>query len=166
MLGNPNGDVTVVEFFDYGCGFCKRALPDMIALIKDDPKLKIVLKEFPILGPGSVAAARVAVAVRMQDPGGQRYLAFHQQLLDDNGPASEEKALAVAKQQGLDMARLQQDMATEEVGATLNETAKLASAVGITGTPGYVVGKNVLLGAVGIAAVKGRIDTARSLGTN
>jgi protein-disulfide isomerase len=166
ILGNPDGDVTLVEFFDYGCGFCKRGVPDMITLIKDDQKLKIVLKEFPILGPGSVAAARVAVAVRMQDPGGQRYLAFHQQLLGDNGPASEEKALAVAKQQGLDMARLQQDMASEEVRATLNETAKLAGAVGITGTPSYVVGKNVLLGAVGIAALKGRIDTARTQGTN
>jgi protein-disulfide isomerase len=160
-LGNPDGDVTLVEFFDYNCGFCKRALPDTLTLIKDDPKLKIVLKEFPILGPGSVEAARVAVAVRMQDPDGQKYLAFHQQVFDGMGPASKDKALAAAKDLHLDMARLEQDLASDEVGATLNEDVKLASAVGITGTPGYVIGNDVILGAVGLAALKGRIDTAR-----
>ena len=75
-LGNAQGDVSLVEFFDYNCGYCKRALPDMLTLLKDDPKLKVVLKEFPILGPGSVEAARVAIAVRMQDPTGQKYLAL------------------------------------------------------------------------------------------
>jgi protein-disulfide isomerase len=162
-LGNPDGDVTVVEFFDYNCGFCKRALPDMLALIKDDPKLKIVLKEFPILGPGSADAARVAVAVRMQDPGGQKYLAFHQQLFNDLGPASKEKALAAAKNQGLDMIRLEQDMTSTEVGETLTEDAKLAGAVSITGTPGYVIGKDVVLGAVGIAGLKRQIEAARGM---
>ena len=161
VLGNPDGDVTLVEFFDYSCGYCKRALPDMTALLKDDPKLRIVLKEFPILGPGSVTAARVAIAVRMQDPGGQKYLAFHQELLGESGPASEDKALTAAKDQGFDLVRLKQDMASEEVAATLTEDTKLASALGITGTPGYVVGKNVVLGAVGLATLKGRIDAAR-----
>jgi protein-disulfide isomerase len=160
-LGNPQGDVTLVEFFDYNCGFCKRALPDMLALLKDDPKLKIVLKEFPILGPNSLEAARVAVAVRMQDPGGQKYIAFHQELLGRAGPASKEKALAVARDQGLDMLKLEKDMASDEVGATLKEDVQLASAVGITGTPGYVIGKDVVLGAIGIAGLKRQIDTAR-----
>jgi protein-disulfide isomerase len=159
-LGNPDGDVTLVEFFDYNCGFCKRALPDMLALIKDDPKLKIVLKEFPILGPGSLDAARVAVAVRMQD-GGQKYLAFHQELFNDPGPASREKALTAAKNQGLDMTRLEHDMASAEVTDTLAEDMKLASAVNITGTPGYVIGKDVVLGAVGITGLKRQIDAAR-----
>ena len=161
-LGNPKGDVTLVEFFDYNCGYCKRALPDMLALLKDDPKLRIVLKEFPILGPGSVEAARVAIAVRMQDPGGQKYIAFHQELLGSPGPASKEKALAAAKDQGLDMKRLEQDMASEEVGATLKEDLKLASAVGITGTPGYVIGKDVVVGAVGLTELKRQIGAARS----
>jgi len=160
-LGNPSGDVTLVEFFDYSCGYCKRALPDMLALLKDDPKLKIVLKEFPILGPGSMEAARVAIAVRMQDPVGQKYIAFHQELLGGPGPASKEKALAAAKDQGLDMKRLEQDMASDEVGATLNEDIKLASAVGITGTPGYVIGKDVVVGAVGLMGLKRQIDSAR-----
>src|SRR4029077_3924823 len=79
VLGNPNGNVTFVEFFDYNCGYCKRAMDDMLTLLKDDPKLKVVLKEFPVLGPGSLEAARVAVAVRMQNP--KKYLEFHTKLL-------------------------------------------------------------------------------------
>lgn len=143
----------------------KRALPDLLALLKDDPKLKIVLKELPILGPGSLDAARVAVAVRMQDPGEQKYVAFHQALLGNLGPASREKALAVAKDQGLDMARLDQDMASDEIVATIKEDVQLASAVGITGTPGYVIGKRVVYGAVGIAELKRHITAARGATT-
>jgi len=165
-LGNPHGDVTLVEFFDYSCGFCKRALPDMLTLIKDDANLKIVLKELPILGTGSAEAARIAVAVRMQDPEGQKYLAFHQELLGGGGPASKEKALAAAKNQGLDMARLEQDAASDEVSATLGEDARLASAIGINGTPGYVLGDKVVLGAVGITALKERIEATRGHGVN
>ena len=86
-LGNPQGDVTMVEFFDYNCGYCKRAMTDMIDLMKTDPKLKFVLKEFPVLGEGSVQAAQVAAAVRMQDKtGGKKYLEFHQKLLTGRGP--------------------------------------------------------------------------------
>jgi protein-disulfide isomerase len=165
-LGNPQGDVTLVEFFDYSCGFCKRALPDMLELLKNDPKLKIVLKEFPILGPGSVEAARVAVAVRMQDAGGQRYLAFHQELLGDPGSASKDKALLAARNQGLDMARLEQDMASGEVNATLSENMKLAQLIGATGTPTYVVGKAMVVGAVGVAGLRDRIDATRKNASN
>ncbi len=138
----------------------------MLTLIKDDPNLKIVLKEFPILGTGSAEAARIAVAVRMQDPEGQKYLAFHQELLGGGGPASKEKALAAAKNQGLDMARLERDSASDEVSATLSEDVKLASAMGINGTPGYVVGDKVVLGAVGITALKERIEATRGHGVN
>jgi protein-disulfide isomerase len=161
-LGNPDGDVTLVEFFDYSCGFCKRAMPDLLTLLKDDPKLKIVLKELPILGPGSLDAARVAIAVRMQDPGGQKYVAFHQDLLGNAGPAGRDKALAAAKDQGLDMTRLEQDMASDEIVATIKEDMQLASAVGITGTPGYVIGKQVVHGAVGVAGLKQQIEIARA----
>lgn len=165
-LGNPDGDITLVEFFDYNCGFCKHALPDMLSLLKSDPKLKVVLKEFPILGVGSSDAARVAVAIRMQDPSGTKYLAFHQELLGGNGPVSKEKALATAQALGLDMARLETDMASDEVTKTLNEDMKLASALGITGTPSYVIGKDVLIGAVGVAGLQGRIDAARGHAVN
>jgi protein-disulfide isomerase len=165
-LGNPDGDITLVEFFDYNCGFCKHALPDMLSLLKSDSKLKVVLKEFPILGVGSSDAARVAVAIRMQDPSGTKYLAFHQELLGGNGPVSKEKALATAQALGLDMARLETDMASDEVTKTLNEDMKLASALGITGTPSYVIGKDVLIGAVGVAGLQGRIDAARGHAVN
>ncbi len=97
VLGNPNGDVTFVEFFDYNCGYCKRAMSDMLTLLKDDPKLKVVLKEFPVLGPGSVEAAQVAVAVRMQDKTGQKYLEFHQELLGGRG-AGRQGARACGRQ--------------------------------------------------------------------
>jgi protein-disulfide isomerase len=160
-LGNPDGDVTLVEFFDYNCGFCKGALPAMLTLLNDDPKLKIVLKEWPILGPGSVEAADVAVAVRMQDPGGQKYLAFHRKLLGDPGPANKEKALAAAKAAGLDMTRLERDIASDEVRTTIEENVGLARVIGINGTPGYVIGDTVVAGAVGIAALKDQIGTAR-----
>ena len=158
-LGNPQGDVTLVEFFDYNCGFCKRALADTLALLRDEPRLKVVLKEFPILGPGSTEAARVAIAARMQDPG--KYLAFHQDLLGSPGPATEQKALDAAKDQGFDMAQLEKDMTSDEVAATLAENMKLASALGFAGTPSYVIGKGVVLGAIGVDALKARVKLAR-----
>jgi len=159
-LGDPQGDVTLVEFFDYNCGFCKRALADTLALIRDEPHLKIVLKEFPILGPGSTEAARVAIAARMQDPA--KYLAFHRELLGSPGPASEQKALDAAKDQGFDMTRLERDMASDEVAATLAEDMKLAAALGFSGTPSYVIGKEVVMGAVGAAALEERIRRVRA----
>jgi protein-disulfide isomerase len=119
------------------------------------------LKEFPILGPGSVEAARIAIALRMQDPDGQKYLAFHQQLFGAPGPASKEKALAVAKEESVDMPRLENDAASEEVAATLSEDSKLAAAIGVRGTPGYVIGDDVVFGAVGLAALRERINAAR-----
>jgi protein-disulfide isomerase len=161
-LGNPQGDVTVVEFFDYNCGYCKRAMADMMDLVKADPKLKFVLKEFPVLGEGSTQAAEVAVAVRMQDKtGGKKYLEFHQKLLGGRGQADKARAVAVAKEIGLDMARLEKDMASDEVKATLQESFKLAEALGLNGTPSYVVGSDVVIGAVGLPVLKERVNTAR-----
>src|SRR2546430_11773345 len=118
-LGNRDGDVTFVEFFDYNCGYCKRAMSDMLDLLKSDPKLKVVLKEFPVLGPGSVEAAQVAVAARMQDPAGKKYLDFHQKLLGGRGQADKAHAMAAAKEAGLDMAKLEKDMARPEMCLTL-----------------------------------------------
>jgi protein-disulfide isomerase len=161
VLGNPQGDITMVEFFDYNCGFCKRAMADMLDLMKSDPKLKIVLKEFPVLGEGSTQAAQVAVAVRMQDKTGKKYLDFHQKLLGGRGQADRAHALAVAKEIGLDMTRLEKDMASDEVKASLEESFKLADALGLTGTPSYVVGSNIVVGAVGLPALKEKVNTAR-----
>jgi protein-disulfide isomerase len=160
-LGNKDGDVTFVEFFDYNCGYCKRAMADMLDLMKSDPKLKVVLKEFPVLSPGSVEAAQVAVAVRMQDPTGKKYLDFHQKLLGGRGPADKAHAMAAAKEAGLDTARLEKDLASPEVKATIEENFKLAEAMGMNGTPSYVIGKQVVVGAVGLDGLKEKIGVAR-----
>ena len=161
-LGNLQGDVTLVEFFDYNCGYCKRALSDLMNLMKADPKLKIVLKEFPVLGPGSVEAAQVATAVRMQDRSGKKYLEFHQKLLGGRGQADRARALAAAKDIGLDMAKIEKDMASDEVKATLQESMELADKLGLNGTPSYVVGPAVVVGAVGFDALKEKVESARA----
>jgi protein-disulfide isomerase len=161
-LGNSKGDVALVEFFDYNCAYCKRAMADMLDLLKNDGKLKVVLKEFPVLGEGSVQAAQVAVAVRMQDKtGGKKYLEFHQKLLGGRGPADKARALAVAKEVGMDMAKLDKDMASDEVKQTLEENFKLAEALGLNGTPSYIAGKDVVIGAVGLPALKEKLSMAR-----
>ncbi len=168
VLGNPGGNVTLVEFFDYNCGFCKRAMADMLNLIKTDPNLRIVLKEYPVLGPGSVEAAKVAVAVRMQDPDGRRYLEFHTRLLGGRGQADKARALAVAREVGYDMARIEADMESSEVKASLDETLKLGKQLGLDGTPSYIVGApgniggaDVVAGAVGLDALRGKVSTVR-----
>jgi len=159
VLGNKDGDVAFVEFFDYNCGYCKRAMADMLDLLKSDPKLKIVLKEFPVLSEGSVEAAKVAVAVRMQDP--KKYLDFHTRLLGGRGPVDKARALAAAKDVGLDVARIEKDLANPEVRATIEENMKLAEDMGLNGTPSYVIGKHVVVGAVGLDELKQKIGIAR-----
>ncbi len=161
VIGNQNGDVNFVEFFDYNCGYCKKAMSDMLDLMKTDQKLRVVLKEFPVLGPGSMEAAQVAVAVRMQDPTGKKYLDFHQKLLGGRGQADKARALAAAKEAGLDMAKLEKDLASPEVKATLEENFKIAEDMGLNGTPSYVIGKDVVIGAVGLEGLSKKISEAR-----
>ena len=161
QIGNKDGDVTFVEFFDYNCGYCKRAMTDMLELMKGDPKLKVVLKEFPVLSQGSVEAAQVGVAVRMQDPTGKKYLDFHQHLLANRGQVGRAQALAAAKDAGFDMARIEKDMASDEPKATVEENFKLADALGLSGTPSYVVGDKVVIGAVGLGKLQENVNTAR-----
>jgi protein-disulfide isomerase len=164
VIGNPRGDVTLVEFFDYNCGYCRRAITDMLELVKNDPKLKIVLKEFPVLGPSSVEAARVAIAVRMQDKGGAKYLDFHRKLFAARGEVTRDRALAAAREAGLDMTRLERDLQSPEINATLEESATLADALALSGTPSYVIANEVVPGAVGYAALKAKVDAVRQCG--
>jgi protein-disulfide isomerase len=159
VLGNKDGDVTFVEFFDYNCGYCKRAMADMLDLLKTDPKLKVVLKEFPVLSEGSVEAAKVAVAARMQDP--KKYLDFHTKLLGGRGPADKARALAAAKDAGYDTGRIEKDMSSPEVKATIEENLKLAEEMGLNGTPSYVIGKQIVVGAIGLDGLKEKIGIAR-----
>jgi protein-disulfide isomerase len=157
VLGNPHGSVTLVEFFDYNCAYCKRALPDMMKLLQTDTNLKFVLKEFPVLGDGSVEAAHVAVAARMQDPTGAKYIEFHQKLLGGRGAADQARALAVAKEVGFDMPRLLKDLNSPEVKTTIDEDMTLADALGVSGTPSYVVGDQLVVGAVGFDDLETKI---------
>jgi len=160
-LGNRSGDVTLVEFFDYNCGFCKRALADTLEVLRDDPQLRLVLKELPILGPGSSEAARVAVALHMQDLAGTKYLAFHQKLLSGRGQANKVSAMLVAAEVGADMEWLEKDLQSRDIAMTLDENLKLARAIGVRGTPAYVVGATVTPGAIGAAGLKALIRAAR-----
>jgi protein-disulfide isomerase len=164
VVGNRQGDVTVVEFFDYNCGYCKRALEDMMTLMKADPKIKFVLKEFPVLGQGSIEAAQIAVAVRMQDKDGKKYLDFHQRLLATRGQIDGAKAREAAKAAGGDMAQLDRDLKSEEIKATLVESHQLAEALGINGTPSYIVGNEVVPGAVGAQKLGAIIASVRKCG--
>ena len=162
VLGNPQGDVTMVEFFDYNCGFCRKALTDKLELIKNDPRLRLVLKEFPVLGEGSTQAAQVAVSVRLQDKtGGKKYLEFHQKMFASRGQIDKARALAVVREIGLDAARAEREMGSDEVRATLEEGFKLAEALGINGTPTYVLAGQVVVGAVGVEKLRDAINTVR-----
>jgi protein-disulfide isomerase len=162
-LGNPKGSATLVEFFDYNCHYCKGALPDVTKLMKDDPNLKLVLKDYPVLGPGSVEAAKVASAVRNQLPG-DKFWAFHAKLLGTHGPVGKAEALAVARDLGLDMDKLAKDMESPEVKSGLSEVMQLADALQINGTPTFVVGQDVVVGAVGYDQLKDKVDAVHKCG--
>ena len=159
VVGNPEGDVTLVEFFDYNCAYCKRALDDTRRLVANDPNLRIVLKEFPILGEGSVEAARVGVAVLMTAP--DKYMAFHDALLSVNGQVNGARALAVAEDIGLDADALSAELSSPEVEATLTESYQLAGALNLTGTPSYVTKREVIVGAVGYDTLKSKVADVR-----
>jgi protein-disulfide isomerase len=159
VLGNPNGDVTLVEFFDYNCTYCRRGLADVGDLIAKDPNLRVVLKEFPVLGDGSVQAAQVAVAVRMVAP--EKYDAFHHALLSEKGQVDGERALAVAGEVGLNPDELRAKLGDAEIQATINESYELAGKLNLTGTPSYVTRKEVIVGAVGYPTLRARLDEAR-----
>lgn len=163
-VGNPKGTTTVVEFFDYNCHFCKNALPDMARLMKDDPDLRVVLKDFPVLGPGSVEAARVASAVRNQLQG-ERFWDFHNKLLgQSHGPVGKKEALAVAREMGLDMALLEKDIGSKEIDDGLKQTMAMADELQINGTPTFVMGDSVVVGAVGYDELKTKLNAVRKCG--
>jgi protein-disulfide isomerase len=163
VVGNPSGDITLVEFFDYNCGYCKKALADVQTLMKSDPKLRVVLKDFPVLGPDSVEASRVALAVKNQLQG-QKLLDYHVKVMDSRGRVNAERAIAVAREMGVDVARLQKDMEGAEVRNALQENMALGDKLSLTGTPAFVIGETVIPGAVGIDPLKQVIANVRQCG--
>lgn len=163
VVGNPAGDVSLVEFFDYNCSYCRKAKSDVDALIKGDPRLRIVLKEFPVLGPDSVEASRVAVAAKLQlSPDKMRV--FHDRLMATRGRANGEKALALATELGANVAKLQKDMQGDMVNAVLQENTALADRLGISGTPTFILNDDIIMGAVGLEPLRQAIANTRRCG--
>jgi protein-disulfide isomerase len=161
VLGNPDAPITLVEFFDYNCGYCKRALEDTLAMIEHDD-VRVVLKEFPILGPGSVEAARVAIAVNLVAP--DKYVDFHRDLLLGSGQADERRAMAVAEDLGLDTDKIRAAMSDPAVATSIDEVYTIANRLGLTGTPTYIIGDEVVFGAVGVEALEAKVDAMRQCG--
>jgi len=157
VAGNPVGDVTLVEFFDYNCPYCRKVAPDLWALPGADPGLRLVFKEFAILGPTSEFAARVALAAQRQG----KYLPVHQALMRAGQPLTEDKVFQAAAGAGADLARLKRDMADPSVDTELARTRERAETLGITGTPGFVVGDALIPGAVERDALQSAIAEAR-----
>ena len=143
VAGNPDGDVSVVEFFDYNCGYCRRALPDVVKLVDNDKKVRLVLKELPIFGEDSEAASKAALAAHKQG----KYFEMHQKLFTEPGKADKEKALRIAGELGLDVAQLEKDMADPEIQKSLDQAKDLAQKLGLQGTPLYLIGDHVIPGA-------------------
>ena len=162
VLGNPEGDVTLVELFDYNCGYCRSALPDLATLLAEDPKLKVILKEFPILSKESVEAARVAVLVGKNEK--VDYWAFHQALFTSRGQVTGDTALDEAQKLGMSKVDLALRMGDEEVSSAIEKTYRLAKALNITGTPTYIIGNELIPGAIGIDELRGRIANMRACG--
>jgi protein-disulfide isomerase len=155
--GNLNGDATIVEFFDYNCPYCRLMAPVMIQAQTADSRLRVVYKEFPILGPNSLFAARAALAANKQG----KYVEFHRALYQVRGPVDENKVMEVAKSLGLDVARLKADMQEPEIGVLLDRNIKLARVLGINGTPGFAAGDKVFAGATDLKSLQTMIEASR-----
>jgi protein-disulfide isomerase len=157
VAGNPQGDVTVVEFFDYRCPYCKQVEPALETLVREDRTLRFVYKEFPVLGPDSVVASRAALAAQKQG----KYDAFHQAMMAIKGQINDAAVYKVATSAGLDVDRLKRDMASPDIERMLKANNNLATALEIRGTPAFVIGNEIVPGAIDLGALKGLIADAR-----
>ncbi len=159
VLGNPEGDVTVVEFFDYNCPYCRRAKPEVEALLAADPNVRLVYREWPILGEGSVFATRAALAAREQG----LYEEFHRAMMGMNGRTEESSVLRIAEDIGLDVAQLRRDMEAPEIDTHIETSMRLAQALGITGTPSFVIGDALVPGVVDVEQLQSLVSDAREM---
>jgi protein-disulfide isomerase len=158
-MSTGNGDVTVIEFFDYNCGYCRKTLPDVLKLIENDPNVRVQFLEYPILAPESKDVSRVAIAASKQS----KYFEFHKAMFTA-GRATKDSALKVAEQVGLDMARLKEDMASPETDALLSKIAEAGKGMFIDGTPTFVVGERVNPGWTQYEQLKDLVSEARKDG--
>lgn len=162
VLGNPDGDVTLVEFFDYNCTYCRRTLDDILQLLDEDPGLRIVLKEFPVLGAGSTEAAQVAAAVDLIAP--DRYQEFHSLLLNASAQADGDLAIAAAAEIGITEDEILAVKDTPQAIAYIQESYDLADQLSINATPTFVLGNEVIVGAVGYDNLRSMVDSVRNCG--
>ena len=162
VAGNPQGDVSVVAFFDYNCPYCRKDVPALARLMAGDPNLRLVLKELPVLGPDSEAAARLVLAAKRQG----KYLELYRRLIGSQGRVTETRALAAASEMGLDTDRLTDDMEDPAITATLLANTRLANALGVKGVPFYLVGDQVVPEGVGdfYAALTAHVADVRENG--
>ncbi len=163
VVANPQAEITMVEFFDYNCGYCKRALDDMNKLIAENKDIRFVLKGFPILGQDSHGAHVVSEAFKKIAP--EKYLDFHRKLMGGQGRADEARAVAVALELGVDEAALRKTMKDPAIEEAFRETYQLANDLGITGTPSYVVADEVVFGAVGMETLAEKVANAKTCGS-
>ena len=155
--GNPGGDVTLVEFFDYRCGVCKRVHPVVAELVDSDPGLRRVYKEWPILGPESLMASRPALASRGQG----KYLAFHDALMEARSPLDEDAVMRIAAAAGIDTGRLRDDMSAPEIEETIRRNHELAARLGLNGTPSFLVGGRIVRGGRDLDSMRALVAEAR-----
>ena len=160
VAGNPDGDVTLVEFFDYNCGYCKTVLVTVRQLLSEDPGVRLVLKEFPILSEGSEYAAKAALAARAQG----LYFEFHNSLMEIRGQISEKVVMETAVRVGLDVEKLKEDMEDQSIISQLESNRELARLLNINGTPTFVLGDRIIPGAVDGKALRGLIEEIRIKG--
>jgi protein-disulfide isomerase len=157
VLGNPDGDVTVVEFFDYNCPYCKRAMPEIDALLAQDGQIRLVLREWPILSEGSALAARAALAARKQG----KYPEMHDALMNLRGKLEADTVMRIAGEVGLDLEKLKADMQSPEVEEHIATSMRLADALGFNGTPAFIVGDQLIPGFVEKAQLAEAVASAR-----
>lgn len=158
VLGNPEGDVTVVEFFDYNCPYCRRVKPEMEALLASDTNVRVVYREWPILGEGSVFAARAALASRNQG----KYEEFHWAMMGMKERAQEASVIQIAEDIGLDVARLRRDMDAPEVQEHIQTSMRLSQSLGFNGTPSFVIGDSLAPGLITADQMIELVEQARA----
>jgi protein-disulfide isomerase len=160
VIGNPDGDVTVVEFFDYNCGYCRRTFNDVHTLISDDTNVRVVMREWPILGEESVYAARAALASRVQG----KYEEFHNALMSYEGRANETSVGIIAVELGIDIEQLKRDMEAPEVVAHIQTSMQLTQALNLNGTPAFIFGEQLVPGAIELEQMQALVTQTREAG--
>ncbi len=163
VIGNPEGKITLVEFFDYNCGYCKRSLVDILGLIQEDDQIQVVLKEFPVLGQQSLEVAQISIAANRLEP--SKFLEFHQKLMLSRNRATSDHAIDIAEDVGYDIEAVKKIANDLETRATIEEVYDLARNLSLTGTPAFVLGTEIIRGAIDSSSLKEKIESMRNCGS-